>query len=377
MNNQKNYKKGIRREIIELTLAIGFLPFKSIELVWANKKSTQKKIRIMQEEGVLDEYHACGIWIVGLNDYARKSQEYLKYIDNEQLVKQYENFGSDDNHRVRNAPKQERTRVMRNNEAYLFMYGAGLQCKVAEKSSLQKEKMQGVKNSYYTSREVKAYDDFQADFDKSKLLNTTRMNGLAITDAGSYVIYNVGKELLRFNYGELKIKVYVENMLAQTEQLGLQGGLILAHNLATQIKYIYPGTPRKESQLATLESAYNHLYLITHDKSGQKMMKIMSQKNWEQKIYETMLQPEQRNIQNELIECDGQEDNIYYFVFCVPDIKRFKQFLYWANIEEDKERYRIICFDTQKELVLQVASKNCTVYTTSFDAYYEYAKEEN
>ena len=331
----------------------------------------------MQGEGVIEKYKDKKVWCLILKDYTKTSLAYRDQIGNQKLFTYYEIFGQEDARRVKYAPQQEKERVIRNGESYLFMCGAKIECLLGEKVSLQDTESKLPGNSYYTSREVKFYDDFVTDYDKNKMLNTTRMNGLAVTNGGGYVVYDVNRSLPNFTYGEMKIRTYCETLLAKKNWTTLKGGIILSNDMETMKKYIRPVSAEKQNQLLRLESAYDHIYSLTLDKTGQRMMQIMSMYNWDKEMYKNMLADiVTQNTVDEYcaVECDACTGDTYYFVFCVPDIKRFKQFLYRADYEKNPKRYRIICFDYQAEMLKDVAGQSCMILSTKFENYYNYIR---
>ena len=71
--------------------------------------------------------------------------------------------------------------------------------------------------------------------------------------------------------------------------------------------------------------------------------------------------------------CDhyDKESKVGTLVFCIPDIVRLKKFLETAKLQNDRKKFRIICFDYQKEFVKKVIGYNAQIYTTSFEEYYK------
>lgn len=372
MVKRRDYEKGTRREITQLALACGCLSYRRLTLLGMNVKTVRKKIHEMCKEGVFEIVHDGEIWVAGFKDYAEKSEEY-KNPANERLHRYYNQFGIPDYKRVKYAKNWESIRVIRNVESYMFFYGAGLDCLLGSKVSLRarEDVSRRIRNSFYTAREVKGYDHYKDDLGNDRLLNTTRVNGLAVCDGGTYAVYHTGKSILTYTRsGEKKMETYINRMLVIKNQPKLKGAIILAHNMKVYTDMIVPKTRKIMDQLANMEGVYEHVYGLTLDEDGQRMMRLMETPNWDTRMYDEMLEEEKRRGRTGTLDCDGQEGDTYCFCYCVPDIKRFKMFLRRAELEKQQSKFRILCFDSQKELIKQVAGNYAKIATTSFSDYY-------
>lgn len=368
---RRDYGKGTRSEVMKLTLACGCLPYHRLALLGMNVKTVQKKIREMQEEGVLEVYHKKDVWVVGIKDFAKKSSEYSENIGSK-LMRYYETFGFTDYKRARFAKEWESLRVIRNAESYMFMYGAGIECVLGQKVSLRAKEGK-IQNSYYTARELKAYNNYHADIDSEKLLQATRVNGLTISDGGTYPIYNVGKSIITYTRsGEKKIEVYINKAMAMKDLPPIKGSIVLASNNMLFADMVVPKTQKITEQLSYMEGVYDHVYGLPLTEDGQKMMRLLGKPGWDTQIFTDLLGSDCKNNQSGTIECDGYKDGVYYFCYCVPDIKRLKLFMRRAEIENNKSKFCILCFDTQKELISRIAENIARVKATSFDTYYSY-----
>ena len=57
MNNHKNYNSGFRKELLTISLACGFVPFKCLPLLNPNKTSMQHIVNVFVEDGDFEKYH--------------------------------------------------------------------------------------------------------------------------------------------------------------------------------------------------------------------------------------------------------------------------------------------------------------------------------
>lgn len=369
---RRDYSKGTRGEITQLALACGCLSYRRLALLGMNVKTVRKKIHEMCEEGVFEIVHDGEVWVAGFKDYTEKSEEY-KNPANEKLHRYYSHFGISDYKRAKYAKNWESIRVIRNVESYMFMYGANLDCMLGSKVSLRAPEDEGhkMRNSFYTAREIKGYDHYKDDKGNDQLLNTTRVNGLVVCDGGTYTVYHTGNNILTYTRsGEKKMETYINKMLVIKNQPKLKGAIMLANNMKTYKDMIIPKTRRIMDQLANMEGVYEHVYGLTLDEDGQRMMRLMETPDWDTRMYEEMLGEEKRRGRTGTLDCDGQKDDCYYFCFCVPDVKRFKMFLRRAELEGQSDRFHIYCFDNQREMLKSVAGGYTKIHTTSFTDYY-------
>lgn len=366
---RRNYGNGVRHEIMTLTLACGCLPYRRLALLGRNTKTVRKKIHEMCDEGVMEIYHKNDIWLAGIKDYAEKCGEYKGGIDSK-LHRYYAKFGVPDYKRARYAKDADGERVIKNAESYMFMYGTGLNCILGEKVSLRsqnEEEYWKMRNTYYTAREIKGYDHYTADKGTDNTLSTTRINGLVLSDGGTYPVYHTGKGIQKYTRsGEKKIEVYINRMLAKKNKPLIKGAVMLAAKQSVYKDIVIPKTRQIMEQLSNMEGVYEHVYGLTLDEEGQRMMRLLSTPEWDTRVYEEMLGADRIRERSGTVDCDGQKGDVYYFCYCIPDIKRLKIFLRRAELDGNRDKYRIYCFDTQETFVKEVAGQYARIYTTSY-----------
>ena len=379
MANRKHYNSGTRNTLLTITLAAGCLPCRSVGLLNKRTETLQKKMREMKEEGVFKEYKGKQykgkdrIWVLTVDGSDRSTEMYEEGIPTE-LQDLFKNVTIQDGYKVTtDTPYPKKLRVVRNAETMMFYYGIGAECIMGRYKDIREDK-RTAGNLYYSSRELKGITvegGLKADLDKSNKLNTTRVNGALLSDGGNYTVFNIGRTVSNYSLsGERKLKAYMDNILTEKDRSVTESTVLLANSMSVYENFISPPNQKIQMQLGGLEGVYKNIYSLTLDANGQRMMQIMMIKNWKEMIYSSVLTMEQRNGRTGNIECDGQKGEQYIFVFCVPDIKRFKMFLRRAEIENDKRKYTVMCFDMHKDLVTKMVKGYAKVYSTSFMDYY-------
>ena len=384
--DKKHYDTGIRKAVIEVTLACGCLPYHAIRLLDLNTASVQKMCTKMVKEGLLKKYIS--------EKKARKERIWVMVFSGEQQLKDkvgdsipkhlmdlYTNISVNDKYRITtNCEYTERLRVLRNAETFMFFYGAKIDTLRGRCESMASDN-RNTANIYYTSRELKGTqkDEYglKADIDASKKLSTTRVNGILVSDGGNYMVYNTNKYIGRFSLsGERKLKAYTDNMLTLKQKEIANGSILLSDKMENFKSILEPPSQLAQQHLQGLEGVYRNIYSLPLDNTGQKMMKIMTKPDWQERIYAMGLTMEQRRNKSELVECDGQDGDTYIFVFCVPNIRRLKMFYKRAKIENNRDKYVVMCFDYQKELLVDVIGRYAKILSTGFEECYEYIMSE-
>lgn len=378
--NRKHYDTGTRNMLLTLTLATGCLPCHAVSLLNKRTETLQKKMREMRDEGIFKEYKGKQykgkdrIWVLTVDGSDRSTMLYENEVA-APLLDLFWNVTVQDGYKVTtDTPYPKKLRVMRNSETLLFYYGIYAECIMGRYRDIR-EDTRNAGNLYYSSRELKGITvdgGLKADLDKSNKLNTTRVNGALLSEGGNYTVYNIGRSVSKYSLsGERKLKAYLDGIMAEKERQSVQSAVLLARSLSLYENFISPQNQKIQLNIGGLEGVYKHIYSLTLDTNGQRMMQIMMRKDWKEQIYANVLTAEQRNGRTGNVECDGQKGEQYIFVFCVPDIKRFKMFLRRAEIENDRQKYTVMCFDLHKELITKMVKGYAKVYSAKFMDYYK------
>lgn len=374
---KKNYERGIRGEIIKLIYACGIIPEKSlVYLENMNYKTMRMKIKEMMNETVL-EYYKRGRMprVILLNAESNERSEYEKAVSKEQLA-YYWKTGKQDENKVTSKKKKisETERVIYNIDTVLFMYGIGIKVKIAEKNELAGTIEKSV---YYTSRILKTgmgkeqrYGAEIRNKNGEIEIGNSRLRGMLCSKGGVYGVYRMSTNGTYSQNGEYKMKLYLERLTSDMENgRELKDAIVIANVDRKKImeNMIAPEENRRKIRFASIEAIYRHVYCIPADKNGQQMMKVFTCNGWKEKIYESFGLPQSSNRNG--VVCDGSDDDHWYYVFCIPDIKRFQKFKARAEIENDREQFIVICFDWQVPLVKNVIGRYARIKSVPFEKY--------
>lgn len=383
----KDNSAGVRNRLILLAMICGCIPYKKLYLVANSKAATnyltyKRKAKEMIREGIFEEHilslsNREPVRLLTLAGNPQSRSEY-EYDVPRALMEWYDNVTVNDAYQIKviNKDTDQQTRklrITRNAETLMFFLGLGFDVLKGECSDLKAD-MQNHKEVFYTSRQVKGiYENedsprYKSDFDKNQQLITTRMNGLILTCGGNYQIYNMGRTISSYSYtGESKIREYTNRALAEKNIDRADKAIMLAEKQSIYSRMYMPRHIREERGIDGLIGSYEEVLALTLDKDGQALMKrIAKDKNWKDKIYKTMLTPDQQKNVPIDSPADGVDGNISIFVYCVPDIKRFRRFLNRAKLVEERESYVVMCYEFQKDMLEEVIGKYAKVFTYPF-----------
>ena len=375
MNVKKNYKKGTRKEIIELLHMCGIIPEKSLRyLNHKNYKTMRMKISEMIKEGVVKYIKRDNLTrVIALSENSEEKEEYEKEIE-ECLLEYYKRYGKADIKRFSYAGRKghvtdsDSHRVMYNADTMMFMYGAGIKIL----PTIKKDRVE--KNIYLNSREIKNDIGYMAEKEKVDgeiKLHYSRLRGLYVTEKKCYAVYRTNTKATYKQNGEYKIKLYLDrlliNKLGRKEEVK-EALLIVDENKREIVESIIkPSETDKRFSFTGMEFVYQKIYCLPASIEGQVMLKVFAHPRWNEKVIESFELPTSIGMESGM--CDGYDEERYYYVFCVPDIKRFKKFVARAEIEDNRNRFVVICFDWQLELVKKVIGRYAIIKKVPFIDY--------
>ena len=374
MNNKKNYKKGTRKEINELIHMCGIIPEKSLKYIGdKNYRVMRMKIRQMINEGVLEYKKRKGLPRAIVLCENGKDRDRCEESLPAKLAEFYKNFGKTDSKRYQySTTPGAAERVFYNSDTMIFMHGCGIKMLATEKEGLLKKL--GEEALYYTSREIKNGIGYKADViekEDSVNVNSSRLRGLVLSQGGAYGIYRLPTLTSYSQNGEYKMKLYLDKIVREKMGNGeeLKEAVIIADNDRKEIieNLIKAEKQNVKYRFESMEFVYKSIYGIPADEIGQQMMKLFTVNNWKKKIIDSFGLPDDDNRKG--VACDGADGERYYYVYCVPDIKRFRKFLARAEVENDRNRFVVICFDWQVEAVKKIAGRVVRIKSVPFAEY--------
>ena len=145
--------------------------------------------------------------------------------------------------------------------------------------------------------------------------------------------------------------------------------ILLGTNTEVFIKIFENTTAGK---LNLYESGYEKLYGIPYTSDGQKMVELMTRKNWKEDLKSIYLKDYETDTRTSSVNCDGVGTDKFILLHCIPDLIKLKKFVNQANYAGEPEKYEIYCFDFQEEFVRKVAGENVTIKYADFKTYCEY-----
>ena len=380
MNNKPRYTKGtMRNQIVQLMHVSSVMTSRSYKL-FDRPQHMANVMVLLRKEGVVERLRCPEICeILSLQNYSENLDEY--FYDNipEEEIEYFEQYGKVDVRKakyLKDESVSRSARIIKNGEIILLMCSSGIPTLPSEKKHIVQNKRL-TDNVYYQSREIKYYAGYTDDIEESesgKAVIATRINGTLLTAGGNYNIYHIGKDIQTWSApGEYKIKNFIQNMLANyinMDSYMLDSAILFSYDLSLFQKFIEP-TQKLRARYEGLQLTYSNIYILPYDKNGREMIKIMSSKDWIYRInYEVMGEvPKDTHMLD--VTCDYYDGEIYTFVFCVPNMARYIEFISKARLVNDKERFQVMCFDFQVEFVAKSASRYANIYTASFNEFAE------
>lgn len=393
MNRRKNYKKGPRKEIITLLYLCGIVPEKSLRyLHGANYKVLRMKISEMMKEGVLRYYKRPGLpRVICLESYERNKEQYEECVD-PSLRQAFEIYSKTDIKRFFYSGKKEKGiaegnenaglgrghtqdseayRVYYNSDTAIFMYGIGIELSGAKVAQPCKKAV------YVNARELKNEIGYKAaleEIDKEIKINYSRIRGLLMGPSGAYAVYRANSRSAYRQNGEYRMKLYLDRLLVTRYGIvdEVERAILIANEGKQEILENILMPKDNRFQFTSMEFVYKRIYGLPANENGQMLLKVMTMEGWESRIVSSFGLPTCPEMEG-TIE-DGFNGEVHYYVYCVPEMKRFKRFLMRAKIEEDRKRYVIICFDWQVPLVKEVSQGCATIKKVPFREYIERMK---
>ena len=190
MNNHSNYNSSFRKELLTVSLACGFVPYKHMELLNPNRNSINHMALSYIEQGTFEKYHDKEIWAMSLSPQTRKNifevgqnfildRESLSNKFSEPLKLYYKEISQQDYYRLKTGGKKydaKRIRLLRNSEVFTFFYGMDFDTVPGEKKTIQelkKTKEKLVNSTFFPFREFSGINP-KLYFDEEDYKNSSK-----------------------------------------------------------------------------------------------------------------------------------------------------------------------------------------------------------
>lgn len=375
MNNKPRYTEGTTRyQIVNLMHISGVTTPRALSLF--DNPSIPNVMVKLRKEGVVEKSHNEEVFEnLNLQTYNDNLEEF--FYDNipDDNIEFFSKYGENDIKRAKyNKGKLigNSRRIIRNGEAIAMMCASGIPTLPDEKKYVVKDKTL-TDNVYYQSREIKRYtgyaDDVESESDEERTVIATRINGALLSAGGNYNIYHLGKDITTWStQGEYKFKNFLQNMLTNyinKTSCMVDNALLYVYDLMTFLKVVNP-SKNVQSRYDALNMTYDNLYVLPFDKNGRDMTKIMTESDWQIRMYEMIMEEKYEDTSRLDFVCDYYDGEVYTFVFCVPNLSRYLDFVRKVKFVNDKDKFRVVCFDYQVDFVTASIGKYAKVLKADF-----------
>lgn len=375
MNNKPRYTEGTTRyQIVNLMHISGVTTPRALSLF--DNPSIPNVMVKLRKEGVVEKSHNEEVFEnLNLQTYNDNLEEF--FYDNipDDNIEFFSKYGENDIKRAKyNKGKLigNSRRIIRNGETIAMMCASGIPTLPDEKKYVVKDKTL-TDNVYYQSREIKRYtgyaDDVESESDEERTVIATRINGALLSAGGNYNIYHLGKDITTWStQGEYKFKNFLQNMLTNyinKTSCMVDNALLYVYDLMTFLKVVNP-SKNVQSRYDALNMTYDNLYVLPFDKNGRDMTKIMVESDWQIRMYEMIMEEKYEDTSRLDFVCDYYDGEVYTFIFCVPNLSRYLDFVRKVKFVNDKDKFRVVCFDYQVDFVTASVGKYAKVLKADF-----------
>lgn len=366
------WKKGYRGELMRLFLTVGVISRRGIPLLHGNHRMYLRKIREMEKEQIIEKHRNNGNVVENLKDFEKRVDEYIGDYSNgyygffnrycQTNIDYVTKYGKD---------RLQFERAVRDSESTIMAHSAGAKVFIEDKTDLRSEENIAEDSVvYYRTSEIKGS---RKTGNGEKIIAQTRCNGWLSSPGGDYLLYMIGKKLIRWTkISETSFAGYV-TLLAEKKKKGekreVKESILLAYT-DEPYRRMTSIDSRQISVNLNVENGHSVMYGLLYNTIGRDMMQIMTKKNWKEEMKKEYLEGMNTNTGKSVVACDAIDGDVKILLFCIPDIVKLKKFLSAAALENDVTKYHVYCFDYQSEFITAVAGKYCEVYTTSFAEYY-------
>lgn len=375
-HDNADYTKGTRSKLMGLLMYVGILPANSLALINLQERTVRRKAYYMEKEGALKKERLWpGEWAYRISKMPRDEVELIDLQDTFPIL--YERFRENYSKMVRRAKgwtwKGDPLRMVRNAETVMFMDLLPI-AYLPEKKAPINETFAG--NVFYTASELKEYEK---PVNSSKT-GYSRASGVMFTNGGTYVTYDYADNLIEFQNGQESSMRYLamrasvmHGMNSEVSAIALYRSDELLQQLITREKY-YASTQY------VLDKLYKGVYALPLTREGQELAAYMCVAGWEEAIMETFgvvkdwgnsgMTDDQYYSDGEISVKENDEiKKKYVFVFGIPNIKRFTNFILHVNECDHPDRFAVRCFDFQYEVVKAVTGNKITIQQGHFELF--------
>lgn len=378
-NTRPQYcRNGSRKnEIIKTLCMTGAIPYNLLAMNKFDKHSMQMAVREMEKDGVVDV-----VWSNGKKRNRRKLVVFHNFATGFSVFKKglpegylqlYKDQKNDVSKNIRFGIPSNQDRLYSNIETQLMFHWSDIPTFIEDRPDMSQSRVPEP-YAFYASTDMKSTTQYEDDIDNKegvKKINGSRSTGIYVSPGGVYTVYNIGKSKMKFmNYGELKMKFALETILHNSgKKQDIDSCVILYRGEEIFEKQFSESDSKNAWNIASLDSIYEHIYMIPVDEHGREQLQIIGNPIWREQIINYCIAPEIRNDGLTTVPCDGynKDTGEYTMFFGIVDTHNLRIFVNKAEWEGNKEKFHIICFDYQQEMFERMYGKYCDIRTVSCD----------
>lgn len=348
---------------------VGALPRQTIKMLPWRTDMMLRKMRSLVKEGVL--VNNKDIYIINIRDENKWYYEELPdgYKD------YYEKYLAPNRKRV-SGTEVERDKITKDVEAYIMAYSSGLASMMHEKKDISSARNKIVRGDrgYYTSREIKI---LSSKTEHSKY-DGSRLNGCIIGESGMYPVYNIGSGALLWNKAtEGKLKIFLTNIGRKlyVSKMDITTKIIMYRNISA-LEHLLKNRREGNAKYLSVDFLYEYMLAIPFTDEGKILLDMISREGWRERILSDFIPTEQQSrYKGVSVACDGIEEtetgNCYILLYCIPDINKLKLFSERANLENDKSKFKVLCFEDQLPFIAKRLGNAAQIYSIDIKEYYK------
>ncbi len=381
--NDSNYSTKILTKIA----AAGEFPFKSLHMI-GNKVIVQRTVRKLKEQGYITTLGKGQLKTIRLTQMGISiiQDMNMSYYNHYMEISENHHFRSITAKNTKNGLNQM-IRRHRLAEICCILDDLGVYIFPDEKPELSLTK----KDNRITPGDYIFYNSLELKHtDKRQRYKTefTRIKGALFSPGGVYSIYNINNGLIKWNnQGEQKAQVLLMDIINMNydKSYGVEpvvdDTIIFGKDTNTILDILKPPTGKRDKngfELLSFKNTYKNMYFIPLDIEGARLLNIIMEYNWQQRLRESVFPDEMllSNTSTISVDCDAynKEDDEYILLFLDGNISKLRRFK--ESTTDKSHNYKIICFPFQTEMLQKYMGSDFNIMEIKYDMLSEIFFEE-
>ena len=346
--SERKYNKGYIGELAKILLAHGVVSYKGLSVLsYENYSNYVDALQKLKKEGMTLHFSSDHTRIAKITSDKDKLQKLLAYFP-QAYSDTCEEYAIMRSRRVfKNGEKTRIDRAIKTSETLMYMEGCNIPCMPDEKPKI-KEGL-SISPAYYGYEEVMhARRGGSYDTGDSTPVEGSRMSGVLLSDGGNYSVYHL-REWKKLMKAPKKTEYIACLCIDQTlkeyspHKVKCDRAIALVGNKAAYPSFLVNSL----TSLNVYNTEYKALYVLPYSKDGQKLLKLMLEKNWKQSMIDNYLTSYDTSIsQTSPYHAKSEDERVC--MFTEPDMMK----LSYAITEAGKHKKTVvICYPFQKEIV--------------------------